>query len=203
MKSLVPCLTYLQECQRLNLKITERYSVNSTQKLIILYIGNGKGKTTAALGLASRCLGQGGKVCICQFIKSNLETGEYKFFNNLEQSEICALGLGFVHDASSEDELREHEKMARIGLQLMAEKLFTGLYDLIIADEILDVIGLGFISVAEVEQILRSSMRRSHIVLTGRKAPQSLIDMADTVTEMVEIKHHYRNGVKALKGIEY
>ncbi len=177
--------------------------MNNSQKLIIIYIGTGKGKTTAAFGLAARCLGHGGKVCICQFIKSNLKTGEMLFFNKMDNTEIYALGAGFVYDVSTEAELREHRTMAQDGLDLMRGKIMSGLYDIVIADEILDALEMGFVKTEDIIDILDNVPQSTSIVLTGRKAPLELIDKADTVTEMVEVKHHFQKGIKAVKGIEF
>ena len=173
------------------------------KKLCIIYIGTGKGKTTAALGLAVRSLGQGGKVSICQFIKSNKDTGEVAFFSNLSNVDIHVLGKGFVTDSLSQKEREKHCQAARDGVKLLEEKLVSGEYDLVIADELLDAVDLGFVSADHVVNLQTNFTRRTHLVLTGRNAAQSIIDAADTVTEMREVKHHYQSGIQAVRGVEY
>ncbi len=176
---------------------------NSEKKLCIIYIGTGKGKTTAALGLAARCLGQGGKVSICQFLKSKKDTGEVTFFSDLANVDIHVLGRGFVTDSLSQKEREKHCQAARDGVKLLEEKLVSGEYDLLVADELLDAVELGFVSVDRVVNLQTNFALRTHLVLTGRNAAQSIIDAADTVTEMREVKHHYQSGIQAVRGVEY
>ena len=172
--------------------------------LLIIYMGTGKGKTTAALGLASRFMGHKLKVCVCQFIKSNIDTGEYKFFDNSgDLSEIHLFGNGFIFESTSEKDRKKHCEIFNNGLNLIEERIRSGKYALIIADEILDVLSLGFISVKDIVNLRDSLPDGSHLVLTGRTAPEELLNLADTVTEMKEIKHHFTQGIQALKGIEY
>lgn len=169
------------------------------ENLLIIYEGTGKGKTTAALGLALRTLGHGEKVCICQFIKQNADTGEYKFFNNLcKNAEIHLLGNGFVLDGKNTE---THRKSARDALSVLKQKLLSDEYSLLIADEILDAVELGFIKSSEIIELVDNTT--TDMLLTGRKTPKDLLDRADTVTEMKEIKHHYQKGIKAIRGIEY
>ncbi len=168
------------------------------KNLLIIYEGTGKGKTTAALGLALRMLGHGEKVCICQFIKQDTNTGEYKFFNNCENAEIHLLGNGFVLDGKNTD---AHRKSAQDALSVLKQKLISDKFSLLIADEILDAIDLGFIKSSEIIKLIDDTT--TDILLTGRKTPKDLLDRADTVTEMKEMKHHYQKGIKAIRGIEY
>ncbi|MCD6461040.1 cob(I)yrinic acid a,c-diamide adenosyltransferase [bacterium] len=178
--------------------------MNREKSLIIIYIGSGKGKTTAALGLAARFMGNNLKVCICQFIKSNTDTGEYKFFKNMgELAQIHMFGKGFVFERIIEKDRKKHCEIFNNGLKFIEKKIRSGKYNLIIADEILDVLSLGFFSVDDIIRLKQILPEGSHLVLTGRTAPEELIELADTVTQMKEIKHHYHQGVKALKGIEY
>ena len=174
------------------------------KSLLIIYMGTGKGKTTAALGLASRFMGSKLKVCICQFIKSNKDTGEYKFFSNTgDLAEIYLFGKGFVFDSINEKDRKKHCEIFANGLNFIGEKIQSGKYSLIIADEILDVLGLGCFTVQDIVNLREMLPEGSHLVLTGRTAPEELIKLADTVTEMKEIKHHFRQGIQALRGIEY
>jgi len=173
--------------------------MTNRKKLLIIYAGTGKGKTTAALGLALRCAGHGKKVCVCQFIKQTADTGEYKFIDDTcKNVEIHLLGNGFVLDGKNTE---THRKSARDGLSVLKQKLLSGKYSLLIADEILDAVELGFIKSSEIIELTDSTT--TDILLTGRKIPKDLLDRADTVTEMKEIKHHYQKGIKAIRGIEY
>ena len=172
--------------------------MTAKKNLLIIYMGNGKGKTTAALGLASRMLGHDKNVCICQFIKQDSSTGEYKFFDNIENAEIYLLGNGFVFDDKNKE---SHRKSARDALAILRQKILSSKYSLIIADEMLDAIELGFIEPSEVIELV--DYGSSTLLLTGRKAPKELIEQADTITEMKEVKHHYQKGLKAVKGIEF
>jgi len=176
----------------------------SGKSLLIIYMGTGKGKTTAALGLASRFMGSKRKICICQFIKSDKDTGEYKFFDSVgELAEIHLFGKGFVFESTSEKDRKKHCEIFYNGLNFIREKIRSGKYGLIIADEILDVLSLGFFKVKDIVNLRELLPEGSHLVLTGRTAPNELINLADTVTEMKEIKHHFKKGVQALRGIEY
>lgn len=174
------------------------------ENLVIIYFGSGKGKTTAAFGLAVRCIGQGGTVCICQFIKSDKDTGEFKFFDSYgEKVKIYVFGEGFVRDTADEKNLKKHCQAAQKGLQFLKEAVESRKYQLVIADELLDAYNLGFIELNSILKLLDTLPAGTHLVITGHSAPQQLIDRAHTVTEMNEIKHHYRMGIKAKKGIEF
>ncbi|MDX9703152.1 MAG: cob(I)yrinic acid a,c-diamide adenosyltransferase [Candidatus Auribacterota bacterium] len=175
----------------------------SAKGICIIYIGNGKGKTTAALGLACRCIGQGGSVCICQFLKSDKTTGEAKFFSDMPSSEIHVLGRGFVTDSLSQKEREKHCQAACDAVKLLEEKLLSARYRLVIADELLDAVALGFVDVDTVVRLQSNLSPGTTLVITGRTATQSILDQADTVTEMKEVKHHYQKGIKAVRGIEY
>ncbi len=174
------------------------------KSLIILYTGTGKGKTTAALGAAVRSIGQGGRVCICQFIKSNDKTGEFLFFDKFtKQVDIYVLGKGFVRPKTDKNSLEKHCQAARKGLKFLREKLVSEKYQLVIADELLDAYNMGFIDKSELIEITDILPSGTHIIITGRSAPQELLDRAHTVTQMNEIKHHYNMGILAQKGIEF
>lgn len=176
---------------------------SSKKSLLIIYLGNGKGKTTAALGLAARMLGHGKRVCICQFLKAQKGTGEELFFSGSANTEIYLLGQGFVMPDISDSSRKKHCDAAQRGVSLLEEKLMSGNYDLIIADEILDAVDLKFIDEDVICTLASKRLPQTSLVLTGRAASQRLIDAADTVTEMQEIKHHYQQGITVLEGIEY
>jgi len=169
--------------------------------LIIVHTGNGKGKTTAAFGLALRAAGHGMRVLVLQFLKGQKGVGIIKALSKtLLPITVKRFGrAGFVRKG-------RHEPLDKIlamrSLNVFRRAMESGDYDLIVLDEINVAIYLGLLELAHVMELLREKPRRLHLVLTGRYAPQEFIDMADVVTEMREVKHHYSQGVQAQKGIE-
>lgn len=170
--------------------------------LVLVFTGNGKGKTTAALGLALRALGQGMRVLMLQFVKGDTGPGELKAASRIEGLEIRPLGLGFVH-LGDEESLTRHREAAARALAEAWSAVRAGEHEMVILDEILYAVGLGLIAEADVLGLVEGKPPGLHLVLTGRGAWPRLVNKADLVTEMVEVKHHYGNGVKAQKGIEY
>ena len=170
--------------------------------LILLYTGYGKGKTTAALGQVLRAAGHGFKVAIIQFIKNMENTGEIKAAKKIfaDHLGIFPMGSGFTWDAKDQDELRQ---AAEKGWALAKEKINSGQYCMVILDELTYTLNYGLLDQEEVVSFLEQKPESLHIIITGRDANDELIDLADLVTEMKEIKHPYQNGVKATKGIEY
>lgn len=170
--------------------------------LIIVHTGNGKGKTTAALGLGMRAWGQGLRVLVLQFIKGNWKYGELKAAEKLGGDFVIRqMGEGFV--SSSSDESDAHKAAAREALADARREIMSGAWGMIILDEINYAIRYGLVSVDEALDLLEAKPGYLHLVLTGRDAPQEIIDKADLVTEMREIKHPYKQGIKAQKGIEF
>ena len=171
----------------------------SERGLILVNTGNGKGKTTAALGVALRAVGQGLKVLILQFIKSGNGYGELAGLAKLgDQVEIRSMGKGFIYykrDEVGEAELARHKEAAQEAWHTLVEEVNSNRWDLIIMDEINNAINYELIDV--------NKPKRLHVVLTGRYAKPEIIDMADTVTEMKVVKHAYEKGIKAAKGIEF
>lgn len=170
--------------------------------LVMVFTGNGKGKTTAALGLALRALGQGMRVLMLQFVKGDTGPGELKAAAGIKGLEIRPVGLGFVH-LGDENSLVKHREAAARALAEAWTAVRSGEYEMIILDEILYAVKLGLISEADVLGLVEGKSPGLHLVLTGRDASPRLVDEADLVTEMLEVKHHYRSGVKAQKGIEF
>ena len=170
------------------------------QGLLIVNTGNGKGKTTAALGAALRAAGTGMKVCIIQFLKGSWKYGELESLKKIPEIEILQMGTGFTWEKESLDEDR---KLARIAWDKCREAALSGKYGMVIFDEINYVLHYGLLDVHEVLQFLRERPEGLHIILTGRNAPEAVQELADTVTEMREVKHHFKKGVKAQEGIEY
>lgn len=165
-----------------------------------LYTGNGKGKTTAALGLALRAAGAGLKVFVAQFAKGS-ETGEVKLLARFSrQITIKQFGTGsFIKGPAGEKD----RILAARGLKMVKEVIAAGRYDVVILDELCVVCSLHLISTKTVLDSIKSRPGYMEIIITGRNAPEGIIEAADLVTEMEEIRHYYNSGVKARKGIEY
>ncbi|MCX8030322.1 MAG: cob(I)yrinic acid a,c-diamide adenosyltransferase [Thermodesulfovibrionales bacterium] len=167
---------------------------------IQVYTGNSKGKTTAALGLALRAAGAGHNVFIAQFIKKG-KTSEHKALERFKDLiEIKQFGTGFV---KKEEDIPEATRAAKRGLIFVKELLKKKKYDIFILDEINIAVYKGLITVEEILELLNSKPENVELVLTGRYAHEKVIDKADLVTEMQEVKHYFHKGVKARKGIEH
>ncbi len=170
------------------------------QPVILLYTGDGKGKTTAAFGQALRAAGQGMQVCIIQFVKENDDTGEVAALRPLApQIEIHVTGCGF----SWQNEPETVAAYGRQGWELAKEKIASGRYDMVILDEITYLLRWRIVGEEELLAFLDALTDPPHLVLTGRGASPALIDRADLVTEMVPVKHHLQAGIGAQPGIEY
>ncbi|MBI3317581.1 MAG: cob(I)yrinic acid a,c-diamide adenosyltransferase [Candidatus Omnitrophica bacterium] len=177
--------------------------------LIIVYTGDGKGKTSAALGAAMRSLGHGFRVLIIQFFKGDwpITYGELELARQLHPKfEVLQLGRGFVKIMGDKKPFEEHVEAAKAALTLTRERMFSGEYDLIILDEVNYALGymdFKLIELADVLELLRTKPPEMHIILTGRNAPPEVVEMADLVTEMREVKHPMKRGIPAQKGIDY
>ncbi|MFQ5695750.1 MAG: cob(I)yrinic acid a,c-diamide adenosyltransferase [Terriglobia bacterium] len=171
--------------------------------LVIVHTGPGKGKTTAALGLAFRAVGSGLKVLMVQFIKGSWHYGELDAAEMLgaEKFTIRPMGKGFVKLGGEPGP--EHKRAAAEAWAFAREKLFAGDYDMIILDEINYALSYGLLPVAPVIEALEQKPEKVHVVLTGRNAHEKIIAAADLVTEMREVKHPYQKGIEAQRGIEY
>jgi cob(I)alamin adenosyltransferase len=167
---------------------------------ILVFTGDGKGKTTAALGIALRALGHGFQTKIIQFIKSDPCTGELTFADN--GITVVQTGLGFV-PKKSHKEFADHVAAARKGVELAREALLSVDYPVVVLDEICNAIALGLLEEQEVIDLVAQAPKEKIVVLTGRNASRGLLDIADTVTEMTCIKHGYQTGIKAQKGVEF
>jgi len=176
----------------------------SKDGLVIVYTGNGKGKTTAALGMALRAIGYEHKVCMLQFIKGSWHYGEMDSSKILEPNfELIAIGKGFVGILDDNSPREEHEKYATEALRICREKIFSEKYNLVILDEVNYAIDLGLIDVKEMIKIIKEKPSSLDLVLTGNHAKEEIIKLADLVTEMKEIKHPFKSGIKAKKGIDF
>ncbi len=181
----------------------------SRRGLIIVYTGSGKGKTSASLGAALRALGHGWRVLLIQFFKGDWPVvfGELEMGKRLApQFEVLQLGKGFVKHMGDKKPFEEHLAAAKAALNTAKEKITSGLYDLIILDELvyaIDYAGVQLVSLEEVFALLDAKPPSLHLILTGRNAPKALIDRADLVTEMQEIKHPWQQKIPAQEGIDY
>lgn len=167
--------------------------------LTILYTGNGKGKTTAAMGQVMRAAGQGLTVCVIQFIKGSWVTGEAKACQDMAGVEFHAMGTGFTWKESPQ----ETKQAAEIGWALAEQKIMGGSYDLVVLDELTYLINYKLVAESTILNLIHHRPSRVHLVITGREASAALIEAADLVTEMKEVKHPYAVGIKAQAGIEF
>ena len=172
--------------------------------LTIVYTGKGKGKTTAALGIALRATGYKKKICMIQFIKGSWHYGEMDSSKRLEpEFEMVAIGKGFVGIIDDTSEKTDHEKVAKEAIRISNEKIQSGKYDIVILDEINYAVNLNLISLDDVLDLIKSKPENVDLVLTGNYAKEEVIEAADLVTEMKEIKHPFQKGIKAKEGIDF
>jgi cob(I)alamin adenosyltransferase len=176
-------------------------SMSTRKGLIIVNTGEGKGKTTAALGVALRAAGHDFRVTMIQFIKGKWKTGEVRVASRLAPNfEIIPMGLGFTRLSK---DLERDKAAAQNAWKLAKEKIASGQYNIVILDELPHAIAHGFVELDDVVQTLRSKLQMLHIVVTGRNTPKEIIEIADLVTEMRLIKHPYEKDVIAQRGIEF
>jgi cob(I)alamin adenosyltransferase len=172
------------------------------QGLVQVFTGDGKGKTTAALGTILRAAGHGLNIFIIFFIKGNYAYGEFSTLTKLPNVRLASFGLRqFI---TKKGEINPEEKaQAKAALATAHEAITSGIYDLVVLDEINVALHFNLIELEEVLQLIKDKPSHVELILTGRRADPRLIEMADLVTEMVKIKHPFDKGVKARKGIEY
>jgi len=170
--------------------------------LVLVFTGKGKGKTTAALGLALRAIGHGFRVFMVQFKKGDPGYGEIRAINSyLPHFKVVQCGKNRI---SSTGDLADDEKSVVLeGLRQGKEALQSGAYELVIFDEINVVMDHRQLSVKEVIEVLSHRLPHVDVVLTGRNAPEEIINVADLVSEIKEVKHHFHNGIKARAGVEF
>lgn len=169
--------------------------------LIQVYTGNGKGKTTASLGLAFRASGHGFKVCMLQFMKDCADYGEAKAAGLLPGFALIQVGRNDFVDLAKPDPI--DIELAQKGWERAKAVIDSGDYDIVILDEINVAMACGLIAAADVAAFLTAARRSVEIILTGRYAPPEIIAAAHLVTDMQEVKHPYHSGVKARQGIDY
>jgi cob(I)alamin adenosyltransferase len=172
--------------------------------LIVVITGGGKGKTTSALGIALRACGHNMKVCIIQFMKGDLYAGEWDGVKKMNcQVEIIPTGKGFCGIQGNPYPFKEHRENAQDAIRLTLQKIESGQYDVLILDEINNALHLRLVDLEQVLEIIRRKPPLMHLVLTGRDAHPQVIELADTVSEITEIKHAYRKGIEPQPGIDY
>jgi len=169
--------------------------------LLMVHTGKGKGKTTAAMGLAARAVGNGMKICIVQFVKGVWNTGERVVLEKFpDQVVMKAMGEGFTWD--TQDRQRDIAA-AEAAWAYAKEAIANPDYQMVILDELNIVLRYDYLPLDDVIDTLKNKPRDKHVVVTGRNAKDELIEIADMVTEMEMVKHHFRGGVKAQLGIEF
>ena len=169
--------------------------------LLVVHTGQGKGKTTAALGMVLRMIGHGRKVGVVQFIKGAMATGEKAVFDAFpDQVEFKPMGEGFTWDTQDRD---RDIAAARAAWEEVKRMIADPAYAMVLADEMNIALRYDYLPLAEVVEVLSARPEMKHVVVTGRNAPEALIEAADLVTEMTLVKHHFAAGVKAQEGIEF
>ena len=168
--------------------------------LLLVLTGNGKGKSSSAFGMIARALGHGMKVGVCQFIKSRTDTGEEAFFSQHKSCDWHVLGDGFTWDTQDRDQDIATSKKGWAVAQTM---LGDPSYDLVVLDELTYLLNYGYLEGVDVLGEIGSRPTMQHAVVTGRAASDELLEIADTVSEIADIKHAYRDGIQAQKGIDW
>jgi cob(I)alamin adenosyltransferase len=182
----------------------DHFEPKERRGLIVVITGNGKGKTTSALGMAVRACGHGLRVCIIQFMKGDLYAGEWDGIKKMDCAiELHATGKGFCGIQGNPYPWEEHRANAQDAVDLVHEKIASGCHDIIILDEINNALKLKLVDLEQVLDILRNKPPLLHLILTGRDAHPEVIELADTVSEINEIKHAYRKDIEPQPGIDY
>ena len=167
--------------------------------LLLVLTGNGKGKSSSAFGMVARALGHGMKVGVAQFIKARTDTGEEAFFSKQPGVEWHVLGEGFTWDTQN---LERDIATAKQGWAIAQKMLADPGIGLVVLDELTYLLKYGWLDVARVINDIAARPTMQHVVVTGRAAPQALLDAADTVSEIADVKHAYRAGIKAQAGVD-
>ncbi len=174
---------------------------DSEKGLLLVFTGNGKGKTTAALGTVFRALGHGKKVAVVQFIKGSWKYGELvtaEHFSSLLDFHV--MGRGFTWKS---DNIEKDRAVALDAWKFASDIIYAGEHDLVVLDELTYLVVYNMLEESEMLDVLKRRPEKMHIIVTGRKASDGLIALADLVTEMQEVKHPYKQGIRAQKGLEF
>ena len=173
--------------------------------MLIIFTGNGKGKTTAAIGQAMRAVGNGSRVLMVELVKGPWKSGEYTSSKKVSKSfQIIKKGLGFVRIGNDQIPFEKHIEAAREALAYSFSELKTGKWNILILDEIWVALSLSLLNSSEVNNFIKSATPLcDHLIMTGRGCPMKFIDQADLVTEMKEVKHPFNSGIMDKVGVEY
>ncbi|MCK4655737.1 MAG: cob(I)yrinic acid a,c-diamide adenosyltransferase [candidate division Zixibacteria bacterium] len=172
--------------------------------LVIVYTGNGKGKTTASLGMCIRAAGHKKKVKIIQFIKGTWHYGELDGIKLLsDYVELEQMGKGFVGIIDDKEDISTHIQAAEKALERSREEMLSGKYDILILDELNVALKLNLLRIEAVLDLIKDKPERMHLVITGRDAHEKVIELANLVTEMREIKHPFQEGILAQEGVDF
>jgi cob(I)alamin adenosyltransferase len=188
--------------ERLKASVDRRIEAAQNEKgLLIVFTGAGKGKTTAALGMALRCIGHGMKVAIVQFIKGAIDTAEERVLKSFgDQVVFLRMGEGYTWETQD----RERDiRFARKAWATACEYLQDPAYAMVILDEFNIALHHDYVPLSDVLPVLQARPSAQHVVMTGRGAPAELLEEADLVTEMSQVKHPFRKGIKAQPGVEF
>lgn len=182
----------------------DRLQPKRPQGLVVVITGNGKGKTTSAMGMVLRACGHGLRSCIIQFMKGDLYSGEWDGVKRLgDLVELHATGKGFCGIRGNPYSREEHRANAQGAIALAREKMLSGKYDLLVLDELNNAVRHHLVDLDQVLALLDDRPARLHVVITGRNAAPEMIERADTVSEVTEIKHAYRKDIEPQPGIDY
>lgn len=171
-----------------------------TKNLLVVHTGNGKGKTTAALGIVFRALGRGIKCGVIQFLKGKWETGERKFAATIPELDFHVMGLGFTWES---DDLDQDKRAAKGAWEKSVEYINDDIHKIVVLDELTYAIHYGWLDIEEVVQVLKNRPADAHVVITGRDCPEAIIEIADMVSVTESPKHPFQKGIKAQKGIDF
>ncbi len=181
-----------------------RLTPKEPKGLVVVITGNGKGKTTTALGIAVRACGHNLRTCIIQFMKGDIYAGEWDGIKKMNcQVELISTGKGFCGIQGNPYPYEEHRENAQEAIRLAHQKIESGQFDIVILDEINNALSLRLVDLEQVLEVIRQKPAGMHLVLTGRNAHPQVIELADTVSEINEIKHAYRKGIEPQPGIDY
>ena len=181
-----------------------RLAPKEKKGLIIVITGNGKGKTTTALGIAVRACGHDMRVCIIQFMKGDLYAGEWDGVRKMRcQVELISTGKGFCGIQGNPYPYKEHRANAQDAVRLARQKISSGAFDMVILDEINNAVRLRLVDLPQVIDLIELKPPLMHLILTGRDAHPDIIERADTVSEVREVKHAFRKDIEPQKGIDF
>lgn len=184
--------------------VIDRLVPKKPEGLVVVITGNGKGKTTSAMGMVLRASGHGLRTCIIQFMKGDLYTGEWDGVKLLgDLVELHATGMGFCGIQGNPYSRAEHRASAQAAMELAREKMATGGFDLLVLDEINNALKLKLIDLEQLLKLITDKPALMHLVMTGRNAHPEVIELADTVSEVCEVKHAYRKDIEPQPGIDY